>query len=227
MLLLDEPTAGVDHDAEAAIIELIARLNREQHLTVVLVTHHPGPHSVGGAVGRVGRRRAGHQAGHRRVAGERCDTGRMSTLRRDPEPELPAARRAGRQRAGRARLSAGRRLLRPAPHDLPRRRAAAGVGRRHRLLVPGVQDRGRTARDTSRSASACSRWSARSSSPWRRRWSWPCSSAAAARPSRRGSARPTPSPPPRRFCSSPRIRTATRRWSTCSRATSSPRPAPA
>ncbi len=42
VLLLDEPTAGVDHDAETAITELIARLNQEQHLTVILVTHHPG-----------------------------------------------------------------------------------------------------------------------------------------------------------------------------------------
>ena len=42
VLLLDEPTAGVDHEAEAAITELIARLNRDQRLTVVLVTHHFG-----------------------------------------------------------------------------------------------------------------------------------------------------------------------------------------
>ena len=42
VLLLDEPTAGVDRDAETTIIQLIARLHREQHLTVILVTHHPG-----------------------------------------------------------------------------------------------------------------------------------------------------------------------------------------
>jgi len=42
VLLLDEPTAGVDRDAETAITDLIARLHREQRLTVVLVTHHPG-----------------------------------------------------------------------------------------------------------------------------------------------------------------------------------------
>lgn len=39
ILLLDEPTAGVDPGAAAAIMEVIARLNREQGLTVVLVTH--------------------------------------------------------------------------------------------------------------------------------------------------------------------------------------------
>ncbi len=39
VLLLDEPTAGVDPGAAAAIMDVIARLNREQQLTVVLVTH--------------------------------------------------------------------------------------------------------------------------------------------------------------------------------------------
>jgi len=39
VLLLDEPTAGVDPRASAAIMEVITRLNREQRLTVVLVTH--------------------------------------------------------------------------------------------------------------------------------------------------------------------------------------------
>ena len=42
VLFLDEPTAGVDHEAEAAIIALIGRLNRERALTVVLVSHHLG-----------------------------------------------------------------------------------------------------------------------------------------------------------------------------------------
>jgi ABC-type Mn2+/Zn2+ transport system ATPase subunit len=40
VLLLDEPTAGVDPRAAAAIMDVIARLNREHGLTVVLVTHH-------------------------------------------------------------------------------------------------------------------------------------------------------------------------------------------
>ena len=39
LLLLDEPTAGVDPGASAAIMETITRLNRERRLTVVLVTH--------------------------------------------------------------------------------------------------------------------------------------------------------------------------------------------
>lgn len=40
LLLLDEPTAGVDPGAEAAIIDTIARLNRDGGLTVVIVSHH-------------------------------------------------------------------------------------------------------------------------------------------------------------------------------------------
>ena len=39
VLILDEPTAGIDPGAAAAILEVIGRLNRERGLTVVLVTH--------------------------------------------------------------------------------------------------------------------------------------------------------------------------------------------
>jgi ABC-type Mn2+/Zn2+ transport system ATPase subunit len=39
LLLLDEPTAGVDPGAANAIMEVIARLNRERGLTVILVSH--------------------------------------------------------------------------------------------------------------------------------------------------------------------------------------------
>jgi ABC-type Mn2+/Zn2+ transport system ATPase subunit len=40
ILMLDEPTSGVDPGAATAIMELIARLNRDRGLTVVLVSHH-------------------------------------------------------------------------------------------------------------------------------------------------------------------------------------------
>ncbi len=40
ILLLDEPTAGVDVVAEEAILDLIAHLNAERGLTVGLVCHH-------------------------------------------------------------------------------------------------------------------------------------------------------------------------------------------
>jgi manganese/iron transport system ATP-binding protein len=38
-LLLDEPTAGVDADATSAIMAVLGRLNRDEGLTVLLVTH--------------------------------------------------------------------------------------------------------------------------------------------------------------------------------------------
>ena len=39
LLLLDEPTNGLDIAAEEALLRLVADLNRERRLTVVLVTH--------------------------------------------------------------------------------------------------------------------------------------------------------------------------------------------
>ena len=40
ILMLDEPTSGVDPGAATVIMDLIAQLNRERGLTVVLVSHH-------------------------------------------------------------------------------------------------------------------------------------------------------------------------------------------
>jgi ABC-type Mn2+/Zn2+ transport system ATPase subunit len=40
LLLLDEPTSGVDVEAEARIVDLISKLHREDGLSVVMVTHH-------------------------------------------------------------------------------------------------------------------------------------------------------------------------------------------
>lgn len=42
VLILDEPTAGVDHETQEIIAQLLGRLNREERVTVVLVTHEPG-----------------------------------------------------------------------------------------------------------------------------------------------------------------------------------------
>jgi manganese/zinc/iron transport system ATP- binding protein len=42
VLFLDEPTAGVDHEAEATIIALIGHLNRARAITAILVSHHLG-----------------------------------------------------------------------------------------------------------------------------------------------------------------------------------------
>jgi ABC-type Mn2+/Zn2+ transport system ATPase subunit len=42
-LLLDEATAGVDHATQDVIARLLARLNRDQGMTVILVTHEFAP----------------------------------------------------------------------------------------------------------------------------------------------------------------------------------------
>jgi len=42
VVFLDEPTAGIDSSAELMITDLLARLNRERGMTIVLVSHHVG-----------------------------------------------------------------------------------------------------------------------------------------------------------------------------------------
>lgn len=42
LLILDEPTNGLDLPAEESFLELVARLNRERGITVLLVTHTVG-----------------------------------------------------------------------------------------------------------------------------------------------------------------------------------------
>jgi manganese/iron transport system ATP-binding protein len=64
LLVLDEPTSGVDTDATTAIMKVLARLNRDDGLTVLLVTHHARVlHGIASAVvwvqdGRATRRPA-------------------------------------------------------------------------------------------------------------------------------------------------------------------------
>jgi ABC-type transport system involved in cytochrome bd biosynthesis fused ATPase/permease subunit len=52
VLLLDEPTAGLDRDAEALLLEALDRLRHER--TIVLVTHHAEPLKVADRVVRLG-----------------------------------------------------------------------------------------------------------------------------------------------------------------------------
>jgi zinc transport system ATP-binding protein len=45
-LLLDEPTSGVDSTTVDALYQLLARLNRERGMTIVMVTHDVSRASV-------------------------------------------------------------------------------------------------------------------------------------------------------------------------------------
>ena len=60
LLVLDEPTAGVDPQTEAAILEVLVRLARERGLAVWMVTHHL--HATTGRVDRLVHVRDGRLA---------------------------------------------------------------------------------------------------------------------------------------------------------------------
>ncbi|HKJ25060.1 MAG TPA: AAA family ATPase, partial [Myxococcota bacterium] len=51
LLFLDEPTAGVDPETEAAIVELLQRLRHEHRVAIWMVTHQL--QAVGGRVDRM------------------------------------------------------------------------------------------------------------------------------------------------------------------------------
>jgi ABC-type Mn2+/Zn2+ transport system ATPase subunit len=51
VLVLDEPTAGVDPETEAAVVEVLESLRREHRLAIWMVTHQV--HAVAGKVDRV------------------------------------------------------------------------------------------------------------------------------------------------------------------------------
>ena len=51
LLLLDEPTAGVDPEAERSLLDLLGQLAHTRHLAVWMVTHHL--HSIAGRFDRI------------------------------------------------------------------------------------------------------------------------------------------------------------------------------
>jgi zinc transport system ATP-binding protein len=57
LLLLDEPTAGVDRASEIAILDALADLRRDRSLSIWLVTHHE--EALRGRVDRIARVAAG------------------------------------------------------------------------------------------------------------------------------------------------------------------------
>ena len=75
LLLADEPTGNLDHQTGQEILELLSRLNREQNLTIVMVTHDQG---IGGIADRVVRLVDGRLAEESFDAVERPADGRIS-----------------------------------------------------------------------------------------------------------------------------------------------------
>lgn len=57
VLLLDEPTAGVDPEAEHALLDLLTTLSHERQIATWMVTHHI--HAITGRTDRVARMRDG------------------------------------------------------------------------------------------------------------------------------------------------------------------------
>jgi putative ABC transport system ATP-binding protein len=57
LVLADEPTGNLDSERSADIVALLARLNRDEGQTFVLVTHEP---EIAAACGRIVRMRDGH-----------------------------------------------------------------------------------------------------------------------------------------------------------------------
>jgi len=60
LLLADEPTGNLDADTGAQIVDLLARLHRDDNRTVVVVTHHPD--EIAAAAGRLLRLQNGRLA---------------------------------------------------------------------------------------------------------------------------------------------------------------------
>jgi len=75
LLIVDEPTNGLDWAAEEALLETLGRLNREQHLTLVFVTHNLALafcHATHAAIFHKGTVRAGPAAGI--ITGDNLET---------------------------------------------------------------------------------------------------------------------------------------------------------
>ena len=73
----DEPTGALDSNQAGDILRLLRQLNREQGLTLVLVTHDPG---VGAGCDRIVRMRDGEIVGEEKPSGV-FDTNQMGVVR--------------------------------------------------------------------------------------------------------------------------------------------------
>jgi putative ABC transport system ATP-binding protein len=70
IILADEPTGNLDTRTSVEIMELFVRLNEEQRITLVLVTHEP---DIAAYAQRIIRFRDGHLVGDERLTGSRAE----------------------------------------------------------------------------------------------------------------------------------------------------------
>jgi macrolide transport system ATP-binding/permease protein len=110
ILLADEPTGNLDSKNSAEIMEIISRLNREQGITVLVVTHDP---DVAAYTDRVVTFRDGAIVSDERKLAAGRVTGKAESLaRRPPTPPVIGGARTRALRFGTMAFSAAARALR-------------------------------------------------------------------------------------------------------------------
>ena len=82
ILMADEPTGALDSHTSIEIMAIFQQLNRERHLTIVLVTHEP---DIAAYAGRIIQFRDGRIVSDRRTAQPRFAAEELETLRATPE----------------------------------------------------------------------------------------------------------------------------------------------
>ena len=88
MILADEPTGNLDSHTSHEIMELFQKLNLDQGITIVLVTHEP---DVAAHAGRILTFRDGRVTRDEPVAAPRDATAALAALPRDVEHEAAEA----------------------------------------------------------------------------------------------------------------------------------------
>ncbi len=88
ILLADEPTGNLDSRTSVEIMAIFQRLNREQGITIVLVTHEP---DIAGYVGRQVHFRDGRIVRDEPVARPRDAAAELAELPPEPQAVVPAA----------------------------------------------------------------------------------------------------------------------------------------
>ena len=78
IILADEPTGNLDSRSSADIISLLCRLNTEEHITIVLVTHDPG---IAAHTGRIISLKDGQIVGDNPVVGNQPVVGDQPVAR--------------------------------------------------------------------------------------------------------------------------------------------------